>query len=202
MAKEYAQARELVLKHKDEFALEIFHYNLGTLYLKEKQFPAARYHFEKALHLGLVDARLKKNLNTTIKGLSISTPELSFKDQFIETASSLSLGGLTSVSLTLLLIWALFSRFIAKRFGRALLILSFCFCLLPFAGRFYLQNLHKGVVLEDTWLREGPSKIYEQSGKIPGGTRVILGSFSQNWALVVSPTYYSGWVPVKDLGTI
>ena len=81
--KDYDAVVKLLLDNKSKFDDGIFHYNLGSTYLKKGNLPAARFHFEKSLSKGYFAPHLYKNLSTVKERLSSQTFERSqsFKDQ-------------------------------------------------------------------------------------------------------------------------
>ena len=88
LAGDYKKARDLLLKNKNSFDEGVFHYNLGTIYLKTKDFAVGRYHLEKALRKGYVSSKTLSNLESAKKYLKvedISTSD-SIYDQGISTA--------------------------------------------------------------------------------------------------------------------
>ena len=65
---------------------------------------------------------------------------------------------------------------------------------------FWVKDLNAVVVIKDSIVYQGPSKIYEQNGTLSSGSKVILSKRSNNWYYVRFPESHAGWVERSLLG--
>ena len=65
---------------------------------------------------------------------------------------------------------------------------------------FYVKNIDYAVALKDIEIYEGPSKIFNEKGKIRAGSKIVLGQFKEGWFYVEFPISLSGWVSKDQLG--
>jgi hypothetical protein len=200
--KEFKKAADYLLQNKGYFDSGIFHYNLGTTYAKLEEFGAARFHLEKAQSLGFYNSALNNNLQfikTRIVAEDLSNSD-SFYDQFID--SSLALPGTLYYTMTLVLIVLALTIFRFAKNAAKIWAFSFLFLsLIPLAYfNLYLNNIHTAVVLKDASILEGPSKIFQEKGKIKAGAKIILGDQKEEWFFIKYPISLTGWVSKNDLG--
>ena len=62
LKKDYKGAANYLLQNKQQLNSGIFHYNLGTVYSKMGDYPAARFHLEKAIKEGYINSSSLNNL--------------------------------------------------------------------------------------------------------------------------------------------
>lgn len=202
LKKDYKGAANYLVQNKEQFDSGIFHYNLGTVYSKAGDFPAARFHFEKAIKDGHINSSTLNNL-TFIKNqlqvddLSTST---SFPDQLMNSALAIPPAAYQSFSLLFLLcgISLLKAKKLVKKTSIALFILLI---VTPVAfSSFYLEQVNYAVTFQDVPLYEGPSKIFSEKGKVKAGSKIILGDFKDGWFYVKFPISLTGWINKEKLG--
>lgn len=203
LKKDFAGAKDYLLKHRDMFNIGQFHYNFGTLDLKLGNYATARFHLEKALLEGQQHPKVYKNLEvaTQLLQLQPADQEIGLLDQLVMKGKSIPLDAFVTIFLAIIfllaLVWA--RKWVVKKWilsGMA--ILSIC----PLIIYFYLHQLSIAIVLKDVTLREGPSKLYSESNHIPAGSKLILGEKNGTWFFVKSPLKFAGWVEQDNLGLL
>jgi tetratricopeptide (TPR) repeat protein len=200
--KEYKAAINHLLQNKQQFSSGIFHYNLGTCYSKLADYGTARYHFEKAIKAGLYNSAISNNLkfvkaNLDVDDLSTSTH---LPDQFMDLSLSIPREAYYTTSLVFILLLALAMRF-KKVTRKTIAVICLMFALVPiFYAQFYLNTVNSAVALKDISLLEGPSKIFQEKGKLRAGSKIILGEYKDGWFLVKYPESLSGWISKDQLG--
>lgn len=202
LQKDYKAAAQYLLDNKQQFDSGIFHYNMGTVYSKMGDQATARFHLEKAIQEGYINNSSLNNLafvksHLQVDDLSTST---SLPDQLINTAAAIPAAGYFSITLFLLLIFTLMIRFkkIQTKWVMALVIIL---ALSPVAfSNFYVKDINYAVALKDIPLFEGPSKIFNEKGKVRAGSKIVLGEFKEGWFYVEFPISLSGWISKDQLG--
>jgi hypothetical protein len=199
---DYKQAIDTLIKSKGTLQPGLFHYNLGTLYLKMGRLGPSRYNLEKANKIGFSNPLVKNNINYIRKQESIisvgESGSLIDKTFFhINEASSYQFG-------FFLLLFSLF-LVIAMRFKkislRSFSIVFFVAILLTSIIKVYTHsNYHQAVIMNDVSIFEGPSKIYEESGNIIAGSKVLVSKSQNDWFYILSPASVSGWIKRSALG--
>ena len=199
--KDYDGVIKLLLENKSVFHEGIFHYNLGTAYLKKENFPAARLHFEKSLAKGHIGPHLFKNLEATKKKISAYTFESSrsMKDEIFSQSLSVPIYYFHTITLVIIL-----TALLLKKFSKIKKI-SFIFILLlglvpSGLGLILKNNYNSAILLSDVSVYEGPSEAFDKSTQIPGGVKIIIKKANDNWLYIVSPVFYSGWIQRKKIG--
>ena len=199
---DFENSLKIIRENKDSLDPGLFHYNLGSIYLKLNDFGPARYHLEKAKDDGFSYPMLWNNLEYIKLQPGVSDPVMSsnWKEYSIANAMDVPMSFfyiyiLAGLSLFLLL---LKKKWIQNR----LLIAAYLSLLIvPVVFRYSYQEGHTfAVAMKDIRVHEGPSKIYPDYGKITAGSRVVVGRFYDNWYYIVSPSERSGWVDKVDLG--
>jgi tetratricopeptide (TPR) repeat protein len=202
LKKDFKGAAQYLLQNKQQFSSGIFHYNLGTVYAKLIDYPAARFHFEKAIKDGYINSASLNNLGyvkSVIEVDDIST-STSIQDQLINTSLSIPSAAYLSASLIFLLITLLLikTKNVTKKmtiFILAIFIFSpICY------SHFYLENINYAVAFKDVPIYEGPSKIFTEKGKLRAGSKIILGEFKDGWFSIKFPISLAGWVNKDQLG--
>lgn len=203
LKKDFKGAKEYLLKHRDNFNSGQFHYNLGTIDLKNGDFASARYHLELALQNGHVHPKVYKNLSISTELLQVKSSEaqMTYPEQFLFMAKSVPQDGLISMSLILFLLMALawYRKWMVKAAYYWTLAIT---ALLPLALYLALTQLHVGIVLKEASLREGPSAVFGETTKIPAGHKIILGEESGQWQFVHAPLKFAGWIEKTQLGNL
>ncbi|MCY4524012.1 MAG: SH3 domain-containing protein [Halobacteriovoraceae bacterium] len=201
LKKDYIAVQKKLLENKDSFDLGVFHYNLGTILGKQKNFPAARYNLEKASHLGFLDSRLKNNLQT-IKG-QLASKDIDTSDHWQDQFLNFGLGIPESFFFTWTLICIL-TVLLLKHFKKLQKMIPILICLFfaifpLFISQFYFNKIKYAINLKATPLREGPSSIYSEIMTIEAGSKFIVGESNNGWIYVRYPYFLSGWVKKEFL---
>ena len=199
---DFKGAAQYLLNNKQQMKSGIFHYNLGTVYSKMGDHATARYHLEKAIQEGYVNSASLSNLayvkgQLNVDDLSTST---SLPDQIINTSINIPAQAYFSLTLIVMLIAILCYRF-KKMSSKITLIIVLVLSLIP--GIFYatyVKNINYAVALKEVPLYEGPSKIFNEKGKIRPGSKIVLGEFKDGWFFVEFPLSLAGWVNKDQLG--
>lgn len=197
--KKYDLAVDYMTQNKQEFSREIYHYNMGTILAKKNDFALARYHLEKARNLGFKGSLAKNNLEYVVEKLSLSPPSLSFRDQFVDVATSTPVSQYLSVSLVLLLVVLILHirKMLSWKKTAIFVLLSYTPLLLKFG---FFSSSYRAISLDEINVYEGPSKIFVQTKTIPPGEKFILGQQKNSWYYVRSPSIFSGWIKKDNLG--
>lgn len=198
---DYEAAKGVILEGKEDLDSGLFHYNLGSIYLKMGKLGPARLHLEKAKKEGFSFPMLWKNLDY-VKGQSQvfdPTKSKNFQEVFVGKTLDISMSGVVIFSLIVLvgLLFTLRKRVLNKvQFS----ILALLFGVLPISGKYLLENGYDfAIALKPTRVYEGPSKIYPDYGELPEGSRVIVGKYHDEWFYIFSPKDLAGWVERNDL---
>lgn len=202
LKKDYKGAANYLLQNKQQFDSGIFHYNLGTVYSKQGDFAAARFHLEKAIKEGYINSSSLNNL-TYVKG-QLQVDDLStssnLPDQLMNSALAIPPTAYLSLSLVFLLcgISLLKTKKLRRKLSMAL------FALLIAApvvfSNLYLDKINYAVAFKDVPLYEGPSKIFAEKGQIKAGSKIILSDFKEGWFYVKFPISLTGWINKDQLG--
>ncbi len=199
---EYKKAIELLIQNKEQFSSGNFHYNLGLAHAKLNDFGLARFHFEKAINVGMKHTAAFNNLEYVKSKLQVN--DLSNSDRFSDRFVSASLDFPVDAFIMLSLILALIALLIVKmkkitsKLKISLIILS---SFIPLAYYFlFLSNINSAIALKDMPIYEGPSKVFQEKGNLKAGAKIIVGDFKEGWFFIQNPQDLAGWVKKDDLG--
>jgi len=200
--KDYKEAINSLLQNKQRFSSGTFHYNLGTTYAKLGDFGAARFHLEKAINLGMYNSATINNLNyvqSKLQGEDISTSS-SLPDQIINKSLNIPFEAFVSMSLVLVLFFMLIIKLKSIK-NKLVMVLFVLIALLPVIySRVLTSEVTSAVAMKEIPLYEGPSKIFQEKGKIKAGSKIVLGEFKDGWFFVKFPISLSGWINKDNLG--
>lgn len=200
---EFESAKDLLLQNKDGFQKGEFHYNLGTVYSKMGNYAVGRYHLEKALTNGYESVAVKHNLSTAKSNLSVHDITTSKSIDDVMLSKGLDYGPDFYIFFSLLILVISVSLFMKKVVNRWFFATLVILALVPISThQFYLKKLNIGVNFKELQVYEGPSGIFEKTGKIPSGAKLILGKAVNGWYLVERPLDYVGWVKSENLGIL
>ena len=196
LKKDYKGALDLLLQNKKQLNSGIFHYNLGTIYSKMGDFPAARLNLEKSIKEGYINSASINNLayiKSQLQADDISTSS-SLPDQFMNGALSFPPAAYLSLSLIFLLVGIVLlkSKKLFKKSSIALFILLMTAPMI--FSELYLSKINYAVAFKDVVLYEGPSKIFGEKGKVRAGSKIILGEYKDGWFYVKFPISLVGWI--------
>lgn len=200
---EFEAAKELLLSNKDGFQKGTFHYNLGTVYSKLGNNAVGRYHLEKAIHEGNESTAVRHNLENIKSKLMVNDITSSRETFDVLLSKGLSYGPDTYLLMTLIFLITSIMLFKKKFFNKITFALLLLISLVPISlYSFYLDKLNVGVTFKDAEVFEGPSGIFEKSGVIPAGSKVIIGKANDGWLFVERPIGSVGWIKSSVLGII
>ncbi len=200
--KDYKGAVNYLLRNKQSLNSGIFHYNLGTVYSKLGDYPAARFHFEKAIKEGYINSSALNNLGYVKSQLQVDDLSTSsmLADELMNAALTVPSSAYVTITLILLLAGMLMVK--AKKIKRKVtMALGILIVATPVLfSQFYLEKVNYAVTFKDIPLYEGPSKIFSEKGKVRAGSKIILGEFKEGWFYVKFPISLAGWINKDQLG--
>ncbi len=199
--KSYNESIDLLLKNKNIFERDIFHYNLGTLYAQKGELAVARYHLEKAKSIEPRE-NIVKNLNFVRQklGLENEISVLNKVDQISFMIKETKMEDYVIVGLVFLIIFFI-SLFKLAKFKKSICFILLFLSLFSFGvGQFIQKNFSTGIILKDSELRTGPSGIYPARTVLKNGQKVILARNVDGWLKVVAPRALEGWLLQSDVG--
>ena len=181
----------------------IYNYNLGSLYLKNQEFGLGRYYLEKALKSNFVNGLEYNNLKVAkdnVRGNGLSNSE-NWQDQYLDflldTPSTTYLSG--SIVIAIVSLFVMRKKLIVSI---ASLVKSVFIISAPFFIYLFVNNIQDAIVLKDSTVYEGPSKIYKENSKLSKGSKIILGKRNGNWFFIKNPKSISGWIEKDRLGIL
>lgn len=191
----YSEALELLDKKRDIFSSEIFYFNYGTILGRMGDLGAGRYYLEKARFENLFSTETQNNLNYVVSRLDLEdlTNSSSFFDRSLDLFLSFPPSFYLLLSFLLLLTFLLYRYWKGIRslwLNIALLVV----CFVPYLFSYVLSGHNVGIVVEDFQIRQGPSSIYDDSGLLPAGAKIIVGREYNGWHFVKRPSFYTGWI--------
>ncbi len=201
LSADWKSAQEILIKNKDLFDRGIFHYNLGTVLYKEGDFPAARFHFEKAKINGYFTSETNHNLFAVKEKLKTEVYEKPVNSEGRLYYELNAIPGDLYITMTLLCLICLFSlrKYVQKYFFLILFLLSFT----PVVVKYYYQDrIQPAIALKELEVFEGPSEIFSQSNTVPAGIKVMIGKEKDSWYYIEYPLQYSGWIQRQKLGIL
>ena len=201
--KHYEQFIHRLSQEKGKFSDGTYHYNLGTVYLKMGRHSESRYHLEKALQEGYLHSGTRKNLDTAVKNLNLATMEES--RYLFDKVLSCAMRSPPDLALSLALILAVFftALFRFHKIKKISLIIALIasFCPFIFTSSFH-RFYRRAIVLEESFIYEGPSRSFEVSSDAPSGLGLIVGRKAGDWFYVEAPGHFSGWIDRKRIGIL
>ncbi len=197
------EAINLLKENEQSLDRPLFHYNLGTMLVKNKQLPQARFHLEVAKILGFKPSMVDNNIEYVKENLGLMRLEepRTLSENYYRTMEGIPREYFVSFFLVCILIGLYFYRKLKRAW---VLILFICLSMtFPLAKVYQNQLVKVGIVSTDTPLREGPSEVFEQTGELPAGLKVFISEIRDgSWYFVESPKPFRGWVELKYLNII
>lgn len=194
--KQYEEALQFLLKHKGQISSELLDYNLGTVYAQLGNYPLSRYYLLMAEQKGFKTKQTYQNLKYIEEKLEVSRLEkpLTIQDYLIKTGLAVSDGFLLTLSLVVLIIGLV----ILKK-KRSLLSISIfgLAVILPILLNLWINSWNQSIITKTTSLYSGPSAIFETSGEIPAGVRVLIKGDTE-WKEILYPSRFHGWIKNSD----
>lgn len=201
LKKDYKAAIDSLIANKELLQSGIFHYNLGTLYAKSGNFPAARYQFEKSIEEGFQRKEVYKNLDFVIQKQNLD--DLSASNSFVDKTIALQYRWSNSLFISISLCLVIFALLKMKKNGLKTIApyLFLLLAILPLAWNWgVLKQSKMGIVLIKTEVREGPSKIFEVNKDLEPGMQIVLGEIQNNWVHIIRPEHLAGWADLNAIG--
>jgi hypothetical protein len=193
----------ILIKNKSKFDPKLFHYNLGLSYLQKSNYPAARLHIEKSLHIGNSGRDILKAKQLVLSGIeSVAQEEVTFQDWWHYRA--LEFSPLFYLNLSLLFgILLLILIKLKKLKSKVFLVFLGTLLFFPLGfSEFYVKKLRFAITLQESSVRVGPSRIYKIDSSLPAGTKVIIVKRKGDWFFLKTPEKYQGWVKNEDVGVL
>jgi hypothetical protein len=199
---QFDNLKKQLVEKKNDYSLGQFHFNLGTVYLKEGNLSAARYNLEKSLSEDYINVRSITNLHTTKKELSKKSFEHSGFNEYVDTMLLVPTNLYLMISLILIVFSTLlFKMKIVKR--KLVWVVFMIISLTPlFFSSFFLSKLEKGIVLNNGNVREGPHIIYPAIKNVTEGNKLILGEYRDGFFFIRYPREISGWIKSEKIGLL
>lgn len=200
--KDYKGAANYLLQNKQQLNSGIFHYNLGTVYSKLGDYPAARYHLEMSIKEGYVNSASLNNLTFIKSQLLVDDISTStyLPDQIMNTALIIPPATYLSISLIFVLVGLVLLK-TKKLIKKTSIVLFVIITLTPFLlSQLYLDKVTYAVAFKDVPVYEGPSKIFTEKGKVKAGAKIILGDYKDGWFYIKFPISLTGWISKDQLG--
>jgi len=199
---DYESAKSTILEGKSQLDPGLFHYNLGSIFLKMGKLGPARYNLEKAKQEGFSYPMLWKNLDFVKAQSQVMDPTKARTTQEVFLGKTLdlstSLVAIFSLLVTITLLFLVRRKQIRIAYAVGVFLMM---AFLPLAGKIYInESYNYAIALETARVYEGPSKIYPDYGELGEGSRVIVNRFHDNWYFIVSPKELSGWIERNQLG--
>lgn len=193
-SKDYARAISFLNDHKTNFDTGLFQYNRGVLKALNGDLIGARIDLENSLIKGFMAPESIKSLEKVKEDLGVIQLERS--DDLADIGHQIANWFDFHAQLSLFFILGMVLIFLWKklttRLNKGLIIF--------FIGLFYFQifflrhDTKIAITTREMSLREGPSGIFEPTGSIPEGTKIIYEDGPDNWKKIVSPFVLKGWV--------
>lgn len=201
---DYKSVEEKLRQNKKAYTDGVYYYNIGTLHIKKGEIGLGRYGLEKALVHGFQSPQVFHNLDLVrekIQVEDISSSRL-FNYGGLERLKMFSFENYLSFTLICLItvVWLMRFKFLESKVRKIFLILIVCSPLL--FQNFYLNKIKFAVVLKNSQVYEGPSKIYSKVFELEEGSKILLGQKSGKWYLISSPPQMRGWVEEKVIGKL
>lgn len=200
---DFEAVKTSLIENKDAFDKGEFHYNLGTVYSKTGNYAVGRYHLEKAVYEGYDTAATKHNLKIVTDKLSTQDLSTSQSIDDVLLSKSISYGPDVFIFVTLVFLIVTILLFNKRLIKKTSLVILILLSLTPISVKhFYLDKLNIAVLFNDSKVFEGPSGIFEKTGEIPKGAKVLVGKTIDGWYFIERPVDYVGWIKMKDVGIL
>lgn len=199
---EFQNSLKIIRENKDKLDPGLFHYDLGSIYLKMNDFGPARYHLEKAKKDGFNYPMVWNNLNYVKLQPGVTDPVQSRDWKDYATANAMDIPFSFYIAF-LMAGLCLFLLLLKKKWieNKLLILMYLALFITPLIFRYSYEREHTyAIAMKDARVHEGPSKIYPDYGKVSAGSRVVVGRFYDDWYYIVSPSDRAGWVQKSDLG--
>ncbi len=195
---ELDKAKEYLIDYQDAFEENVYSYNRGVIEFNLANFPESKLYLEKAIKSGL-DSKAVKDLISQVDqnlGIKRAQESITITDHLIEKTELISID-ITLIMSAALLLGGLIS--LKKIYGVSLKIMTLLLTTIPFAWSLYYMNYYSTfIATEDREMREGPSKIFEDTFNMPEGIKYIISKRYKNWGYVTYPSKYSGWLKIRS----
>ena len=206
---DYQKVSDLLKNEGKSFPSSIWNYNQGVMYYKMGNLPMARWYWEKSRWSDFNFTGVENNLTIVKEQLGIINIETAanpiLREYFDDVGLKSDLLVLSSSILLLVLLWVVKGKILRPiwRYGCfAVILIPAIYLTQLIFERSSLGVSNKAIIVKESTLREGPSQIFTETGKIPSGLKVTLGEQQEKWALISSPEEFYGWVDIEDLKMI
>lgn len=167
-------------------------FNLGYIYYQKNELPLSRYYFEKAQNLGFLTNQSQQALQKVKENLGVEQVESSYN---IIDKTLLSSGAYREdvyLSLVGLLVIGALVAFLKSRklLGSFFVLASISL----FSVLFYFRDMKTFIVMKESYVHQGPSRIFEPSSQLSPGMKVIIEKEIKDWKLVSYPEEFKGWL--------
>ncbi|MDH4467741.1 MAG: hypothetical protein QE271_06750 [Bacteriovoracaceae bacterium] len=206
---DYPKAQQLLKENAASFPAGVWNYNQGVLSYKQGNVPLARLYWENAKRSDLSFTGVENNLFIAKEQLglvNIESQHQPFWSDYLDDVGTKSDQSFLVFAILTLFFLILVGVKVKRPKWRyplfVVLLVAGLWQLEKSYDNHYLPAANQAIILKETTLREGPSAIFNQSGKIPVGLKVSLGKIQDEWALIERPEEFYGWVGLNDLKVI
>lgn len=201
---DYSSVEDKLRQNRSAYPDGVYYYNIGTLHIKKGEVGLGRYGLEKALAHGFQSPQVFHNLDLVREKIQVEDISNSsfFNYGGLEKLKMFSFENYLSFTLVFLIfvVWLMRFKFLESKIRRVFLILLVCTPLL--FHTFYLNKIDFAIVLKNSQVYEGPSKIYSKVFELEEGSKVLLSKKSGKWYLIASPPQMRGWVQEQVMGKL
>lgn len=199
---QYSEGLELLKSNKESFEPGLYHYNVGTVNAKLKNYSQARFHLElartKNFNPSLVDNNLKFLKNEL--GLTrLETPQ-NFFEYVQDLSTQLSRDAVIIFGLIFIILSILTLR---KSKSLVLSLVLILISIIPLSMKYYSSNvLVSGIIKNNVVLQSGPSELFEPAGEAPAGLKIYIKEFRKEWLFIKYPEGFQGWISKKSVNLL
>ncbi len=200
----YSEGIDLLIKNKDYFSRDMFHYNLSSLYAKSGDYALGRYHIEKSMHYGNIGPKALNNLDFMREKLAVKDASSSnlFYEQVIGNLTCYP--DLLFTSISLFFILCAFVLFLKHKIIRVVpfLMLILLACAPIVIKKTVDHYFISGILLKDSFLKAGPSEIFPDAGNVKAGSKIIFTKIDNGWFKIIFPGNLDGWIKGENIGIL
>ena len=204
LKKEYDNALTIFLENRELIdSPALWHFNVGTLYLKKESLGLARFHLEKARDSFELGKIAQRNIDSIVANEYIVDVSKSkgINENIVSIGVTSNVWEYSLIFLLIIVVSIFFYRI--KKISKSIFVTGILVSIMPFlAYYFFNQSFKTAIIINDVATREGPSKIYEENTILPAGSKVIYSITKNGWFLIDYPSSIKGWVESKNIRAI
>lgn len=203
---EYTRAIELYNEALEIYHSDALHYNLANAYAQNGDSARAILHYKRALVLNPNHPEARANLKTLQNSLQLTEPAPSALERYTHWFSVntwtllLCVGAWGSLVFLCILPWVNCPKRV-RIGGTSLSGILLLASLLGLAG-WHLERNNAILIAEETPLRTAPTSKSPTSGKLAGGTEVVILDRHGDYLQIRTATDATAWVPLANCAAI